>query len=180
MSKIEVLTAVFLGTVVYVLISFFGGQDGLWAEQQLEAQKREISLRTAHIASINSELMLEYQALKNDPEVIASYARKLGYVSDGEKLVKINGLPQRSQTVYSTGTVLKRGTVRFIPEWICKLTGMGVFALVMLVFLLRGLKNALSERGQSAAAAQQTMEVEENPADRYEDGDDFQTHIPYL
>jgi cell division protein FtsB len=145
MSKIRALTAVFLGTLAYVLISFFGGQDGLWAERQLQTQRREISLRTAEITRINAELQLEYQALKSDPEVIASLARKLGYVSDGEKLVKINGLPVITQKVYNTGTALKRGEMRYIPEWICKLAGFVVCGLVLCVFALFGLKNALSE-----------------------------------
>jgi cell division protein FtsB len=136
MSKVEVLAAVFLGTIVYVLISVSGGQDGLWAKRQLEAQKHEISLRTSEIMRINMDLLLEYQALKNDPDVIASYARKMGYVSNGEKLVKINGLPVHAQTVYTTGTVLKRHELRYIPEWICKLSGIGVGLLVMLFFLL--------------------------------------------
>ena len=146
MSKIKALTAVFWGTLAYVLLSFFGGQDGLWAERQLEAQKREISLRTAGLARINTELQLEYQALKSDPEVIASFARKLGYVSDGEKLVKINGLPAIAQPVYDTGTVLKRSEVRSIPEWVCKLTGICIAVLVLCLLLLQNAR-ALLFRG---------------------------------
>jgi cell division protein FtsB len=146
MSKIRALTAVFLGTLAYVLISFCGGQDGLWAERQLQAQQREISLRTMEIARINTELQLEYQALKNDPDVIASLARKLGYVSDGEKLIKINGLPVIKQKVYNTGTALKRGETRYIPEWVCKLAGFVVCALVLCVFALFGVKDALDSR----------------------------------
>jgi cell division protein FtsB len=148
MSKIKALTAVFWGTAAYVLLSFFGGQDGLWAERQLEAQKREISMRTAALARINSELFLEYQVLKNDPEVIASFARKLGYVSSGEKLVKINGLPAFAQPVYDAGTVLKRSEVRAIPEWICKLTGVSVAVLVLCVFLLRDIQAVLFKNAE--------------------------------
>ncbi|GMO54898.1 MAG: hypothetical protein Pg6C_20760 [Treponemataceae bacterium] len=146
MSKIRALTAVFLGTLAYVLISFCGGQDGLWAERQLQAQRREISLRTTEITRINTELQLEYQALKNDPEVVASMARKLGYVADGEKLIKINGLPVAAQKVYNTGTALKREETRYIPEWICKLAGFVVCALVLCVFVLFGVKDALDSR----------------------------------
>jgi cell division protein FtsB len=150
MSKIKALTAVFWGTLAYVLLSFFGGQDGLWAERQLETQKHEISLRTAGLARINTELQLEYQALRSDPEVIASFARKLGYVSDGEKLVKINGLSAIAQPVYDTGTVLKRSELRSIPEWVCKLAGICVAVLVLCLFLLRDMRNWLLKGAESS------------------------------
>jgi cell division protein FtsB len=143
MSKIKALTAVFLGTLSYVLISLFGGQDGLWAERQLRAEQRKIGSRTAEIMNVNMELRLEYEALKSDPEVIASFARKLGYVADGEKLVKINGLPVSAQKVYSAGTALRRGDARYIPEWVCKAVGISIFALTLCFFALRSLKDFL-------------------------------------
>jgi cell division protein FtsB len=155
MSKVEVLTAVFLGTLVYVLISVFGGQDGLWAKRQLEVQKHEISLRAAEIIRINMDLQLEYQALKNDPEVIASFARKMGYVSDGEKLVKINGLPVKAQTVYNTGTVLKRRELVYIPEYVCKILGIIVALLMLLCFFLYRVKYGVARFFAAAAPARQ-------------------------
>jgi cell division protein FtsB len=148
MSKIKVLTAVFLGTLSYVLVSLFGGQDGLWAERQLRAEQRRIGLRTAEIQGVNTELRLEYEALKGDPEVIASFARKLGYVADGEKLVKINGLPVTAQKVYNAGIALKRGDAHCIPEWICKIVGICIFALTLCFFALKSLKDFLENEGE--------------------------------
>ena len=92
MNRAKYLSAVFLGTFVYVLLSITFGQNSLRCYSQLEEQKRLISRQTTDIQNINSELSLELTALQSDRAVIAAYARKLDYVSDGEKLVKITGL----------------------------------------------------------------------------------------
>ena len=88
---------------MYVLISFLGGQNGLWAMRQLEEQRQEISINMAEIVKINEELELEYTALRNDMDVVAAYARRLGFVAEGETLVKVTGLPTYYTTMYDTG-----------------------------------------------------------------------------
>ncbi|AEE16942.1 FtsB family cell division protein [Treponema brennaborense] len=139
MLRLKVLISICAGTLVYVLASFFGGQDGLWAMHQLELQKQDISVRVAEIAKINEELLLEYMALKQDPDVIAAYARKLGYVSEGEKLVKISGLAPQYTPLYNAGVLLKSSPVSFIPEWVCKLFGLLVGTLTFVLLLLKHL-----------------------------------------
>jgi cell division protein FtsB len=135
MLKIKVLTAFCLGTAVYVFLSLFGGQDGVWATRQLAEQKQYINAWTNDIVNTNRELSLIYAALKQDSDIIASYARNLGYVSDAEKLVKIIGLSPRAQ-VFDPGTVIKRDEIVFFPEWVCKLAGVVVGALAFAIFVL--------------------------------------------
>jgi cell division protein FtsB len=136
MLKIKVLVAFCLGTAVYVFVSLFGGQDGVWAARQLAEQRQQINARTNTIITINNELSIKYTALKQDPDIIAAYARNLGYVSNSEKLVKINGLLPRGQVMYDPGVVLKRDKIAFFPEWVCKLSGVIVGALAFVFFVL--------------------------------------------
>jgi cell division protein FtsB len=140
MLKIKLLAAVCLGTAVYVFVSLFGGQDGLWAARQLLEQRQEINIRTNEVVSVNQELVRAYTALKQDPDIIASYARNLGYVSGSErmeeKLVKINGLSSRIPAIYDPGMVQKRHEIAFIPEWLCKLSGVIVGSLAFIAFML--------------------------------------------
>lgn len=102
----------------------------------MEEQKRIISRQTADIQNINSELSLELAALQNDRAVIASYAHKLDYVSEGEKLVKITGLRPAQTTLYDTGTVLRHEEPEFISEKICKIVGFVFALLFILIFFL--------------------------------------------
>ena len=89
MIRTKFLLAAFAGTFVYVVLSLTAGTDGIWGYRQLAEQKAEISRQTASIQKINDELYLEYTALLKDNDVIAAYARKLDYVQNDEKLVKI-------------------------------------------------------------------------------------------
>ncbi len=136
MNRAKYLAAVFLGTFVYVLLSMSFGQNSVHCYKKMEEQKRLISRRTTEIQNINSELSLELTALQNDRAVIASYAHKLDYVSEGEKLVKITGLRPAQTTLYDTGTVLRHEEPEFISEKICKIVGLAFTLLFILIFFL--------------------------------------------
>jgi len=137
MIRVKVLFSLCLGTFVYVLISVLGGQNGIWAMNQLEEQKKEISLHTAEIAKTNNELAMEYTALKQDGSVVAAYARRLGYVAEGEKLVKISGLAPYYDPIYNAGSVKKIEPVLFIPEWICKIVAYFISLFFFVMWVLR-------------------------------------------
>lgn len=136
MNRAKYLAAIFLGTFVYVLLSMTFGQNSLHCYNKMEEQKLLISRRTSDIQNINSELSLELTALQNDRAVIASYAHKLDYVGEGEKLVKINGLRPAQTTLYDTGTVLRHEEPEFISEKICKIVGFAFALLFTIIFFL--------------------------------------------
>ena len=136
MNCAKYLAAIFFGTFVYVLLSMTFGQNSLYCYNKMEEQKRIISRQTSDIQNINSELSLELAALQNDRAVIASYAHKLDYVSEGEKLVKITGLRPAQTTLYDTGTVLRHEDPEFISEKVCKIVGFSFALLFIIVFFL--------------------------------------------
>ena len=138
MTRTKILSSVFIGTLVYVLLSFFAGRDGIIVYNRLQKQKRAISRQTALIQKINEELLLERTALEKDKDVIAAYARKLDYVSEGEKLVKITGLRPHEATLYDTGTVVRREPIAFMSERTCKACGIAFFALTFVLLALTG------------------------------------------
>lgn len=136
MKRFTLLFAAFLGTFVYVLLSRTGGRDGIWASHQLYKQKMELSVHAAEIQTINDELVLEYTALQKDPDVIAAYAKKLGFVGPNEHLVKITGLQAAPVSLYNTGVVLKREKIYSLSESVCKAAGTVVFLLVVIISAL--------------------------------------------
>lgn len=136
MKSMRYLLSVLAGVSVYVLVCVACGVNGMWAYGQLSEQKKIISVNTQNIQNINEQLKLEKTAIQNDSDVIAAYARKLDYVFDGEKLVKIKGLGSVQDMKYDTGTVLKSTEVVTLPEWACKACGLLVGSLVFIVILL--------------------------------------------
>jgi cell division protein FtsB len=146
MSKINALAALWLGTAVYVALSVSVGRDGFAAQKQLNAQKQRMSLRAEELERTNDELNAEYNALKYDPETIAAYARKLGYVAENEKLLKITGLPARTDTVYDAGAAVMREEIRCLSERTCKISGIAAGCLSYLFLSVRGLSGKRKRR----------------------------------
>ena len=136
MNRSKYLLAILSATFVYVLLSLTVGQNSISCYKNLEEQKQKISLRTSEIQNINSELTLEYSALLNDNDVIAAYARKLDYVGEGEKLVKINGLKVYQNTLYDTGKILRHNDTVFLSEKYCKIIGILFGIMTFLIMIL--------------------------------------------
>lgn len=132
----KILIAALVGTFAYTAVSFIAGQNGVWCYRQLEEQKMDISRQTAAIQAITDELSLECTALLKDRDVIAAYARRLDYVGNDEKLVKISGLRPAQTTLYDTGTVLRRKPCYFISEPVCKACGLVFFCLALAIMTL--------------------------------------------
>ena len=86
----------------------------------MNEQKKIVARQTELIQNINNELTLEYTALLRDKDVIAGYARRLDYVGNGEKIVKIKGLKAAETTLYDTGTVVRHKDYECLPEKFCK------------------------------------------------------------
>lgn len=141
MNHIKVLSSVFIGTLVYVMVAFVAGDNGILSYNKLNEQKMQIARQTEAIQNINNELSLEYAALLKDRDVIAAYARRLDYVGNGEKLVKINGLKASEKALYDTGTILLHKEYECLPERFCKAAGVLFFFLSALLMLLIDLSN---------------------------------------
>ena len=136
MTRCRFLFAACVGTFFYVIASMTCGRDGIWAERQLLEQKRILSAHTAAIEKTNEELYLEKVALQKDMDLIAAYARKLGYVGEGEKLVKISGLSNRETQIFDAGNVILHEDPRYVPEGFCKGVGLVIFILTYAVLVL--------------------------------------------
>lgn len=135
---LKVLLAMLAGSVVYTLLSTVAGLNGVVAYEQLEKQKKEIALKTNEIEKINRALDIEYKSLLNDKDVAASYARSLGYINDGETIIKITGLKPFQKTLFDIGTATKRFPCPHITEVMCKAVGLLFFALTLIALLLFG------------------------------------------
>lgn len=154
MKRAKYLTVLFAGTLVYVILSLCFGQNSLRCYSWMEEQKRIVSKQKAEIQNINSELTLELTALKNDKAVIAAYARKMDYVSEDEKLVKITGLKPYQNTLYDTGSIVRHAEPEYVSEKICKMGGLVAALLVLVLMLAYDLK-----KGNIGASARKEVRV---------------------
>ena len=79
---------------------------------------------------------LPLSTLRSDSDVIAAYAKKMGFVRDGERLVKISGISETPAFVYDPGTRVMRPEIIFVPEWIAKSIAFLIFILYNLAYSL--------------------------------------------
>lgn len=141
MKCAKYLVVPFVGTLIYVLLCLGFGQNSISSFKNLEEQKRIISKQKAEIQNINSELLMEYKALKDDYTVIEAYARKLGYVSEGEKIIKVKGLKTLSSNLFDAGTIIRHQEVHFLSESFCKASAIIVASLFLLIMILVDVKH---------------------------------------
>lgn len=141
MKRAKYLLVLFIGTAVYVALSLTVGQNSMSCYRQMEEQKRIVTRQKTNIQNINTELILELTALQNDRAVIAAYARKLDYVVEGEKLVKINGLKPSKNAFYETGTIVRHVEPQYVSEKLCKIAAFCAGLIVLLLFLIKDFKN---------------------------------------
>jgi cell division protein FtsB len=139
MVKLKLLFALCVGTAVYVILSLIAGNDGLIATRQLELELTAMSVRSARLEALNTALQTETRALQQDPEVIAAYARRLGYAAPGEKLIKVQGRAPADTILLDPGVALARTPLTALSEWVCKLVGIIAAALTFVLLLLAGI-----------------------------------------
>lgn len=140
MNLKRLLISLALGTLCYVSISYVFGESGLFAEKQLRAQKDMLVANINKIQSTHDALILKQIALNEDMEVIASYAKQIGYISEGETLLKISGIPNSLPKQLEMGKKYLKTEIIFIDEWICKACGIFCFILIYCILLLFSLK----------------------------------------
>ena len=87
MKRVKYLSVLFVGTLVYVLLSVTVGQNSFKSYKKMEEQKRIVSKQKADIQNINTELSLELTALKSDKAVDGSYSAtnlaQISYQNEG-------------------------------------------------------------------------------------------------
>lgn len=149
MMHVRVLFSAFIATFVYVLLSVIFGQNGLIVSKHLQKEKVSISKHTKELEALNAELSTEYTAMLKDKDIIASYARRLDYVGNGEMLVKITGIKGTDKKIYDVGTAVKHIECRSLSEESCKIAGGVAFAISFCFLCLSKLiKDFFIEREQ--------------------------------
>lgn len=105
---------------------------------QLAIQKIRLTENLANLYMLNDDLEAKVDNLSADPDTISIYAHELGYISDGEHLIKLAGFSGGVDRKLITGTALTITKPRFLSEWVCKLlaiiSGLTAFFLCFFVF----------------------------------------------
>jgi hypothetical protein len=142
MKYFKVVLPLFIGTLMYSALSISVGPRGLWPMSQLDRQKTIIQGNLGELYLINEDLNAKFSNLSADPDTISVYAHELGYIANGEKLIKLAGFSGGIDRNFDSGIALHIKKPNFLPEWICKFFGLfsGITAFFILTFIISGKK----------------------------------------
>lgn len=120
------------GFVAYAVCLFAAGPAGFSSMKRLEAEKERLALNLNELRTINESLALRVDALKGDRETIAIEGRRFGYLSPGERLVKVSGRGSTERFMMA-GRILKAREAPaqggFLPVCAGALVALAVFLL---------------------------------------------------
>jgi len=121
--------------LVYTSLSYFWGQNGLYARRHLETERVRLYENLKKLENIN----IDYQNIRNnlmrDQDSLSVYARQLGYGREGEEYIRIMGLGIAINTNMPAGQVSYTESPDFISDTTIKIISL-LFALVVLSLLL--------------------------------------------
>jgi hypothetical protein len=130
----KIIVSAWAGFVVYAIVIYLAGPAGLGAMGELERQRDRMEANLEDLMRINAALAEQFAALGTVPGRMALEARDLAYLSPGEVLVRLEGVPGGTRKARLAGSVLRLGTVPHRNAAIPALAGMaaGLFVLVLL------------------------------------------------
>ena len=153
MKSFKLLFSASCAILVYITISILCGQDGILAYTQLEAHKIALVQNYSDINQTNTQLLIDTMSLKEDETILASYAKKMGFVHDGEVLMKVSGIAERPAFVYNAGVNELRPELFFVPDYLAKIVGLIVFVGVYGISLLLQVKKRVVSYGSEKVRA---------------------------
>ncbi len=133
MKRYKYVLPFFVGTLVYGILSFSVGPRGMIPMARLAEQKTIISGNLASLYVIKEDLNARMQNLSADPDTISVYAHELGYIAEGERLVKLAGFSGGIDRNMAAGTPLTPVLPNYLGEWLCK--SFGIIAGLLVFFL---------------------------------------------
>lgn len=128
---------------MYSLLAITIGPKGIWAMNQLIRESERINQNLDELQEIHTSLNEHVWNLTANPDTIAVFAHELGYVTEGEKLIKLAGFKGGINRFFATGTALNVKKPEYIPDWTCKtIAGLAGVCSFFLQALLRRRKKA--------------------------------------
>ncbi|MBO8457559.1 MAG: septum formation initiator family protein [Spirochaetes bacterium] len=135
MKASYILFSVTAGVFVFCCVSVFFGPSGKNAYRELQVQKVNLVENIEKIEGISKSLKAEITALDYDDEIIKMYAHELGFVCEGERLIKLADYIEPGLSAfqrYQSGTPYHVEEPQTVPEWVSAFLGL----LCVLFFLL--------------------------------------------
>ncbi|MBQ7611654.1 MAG: septum formation initiator family protein [Spirochaetaceae bacterium] len=136
----KILVAIFFMVLSYTGLNFVFGEKGLYAQAILKEQLEQLK---QHVSTLkDNELKLQNQLvnLSYDYDTISIYANKLGYIQDGDYIIKLSNMNTKSVYANTPGQYLVLPPIQFVSDSIIKTVSASVGIIVIMIELVLSYK----------------------------------------
>ena len=136
---VNIIFPIFVAVSSYSVLTFFFGESGVYSQKKLEDEQNNVVKNIEDITHKGVELDVLIKNLTSDEETIKIFAHDLGYVAEGETIVKLPSFKPDVLSDINYGTALEIHRPSFISDSLCKkfATLMGLIAFIIEVLIAR-------------------------------------------
>jgi hypothetical protein len=119
LMSFRIASSAYIGLVVYCLASLFFGPMGMGAYSDLESCVRQMGENITVLENLHEESQSHLDAAQSDPDTLALEALSLGYVAEGEVIVRI-GFPETNPSPPNQGTLVPYKAPKGVDDTVLK------------------------------------------------------------
>jgi len=136
---ISIIFPIFVAISAYSALTFFFGESGVYSQKKLEDERNNVINNIKDIKRKGVELDVLIKNLTSDEETIKIFAHDLGYVAEGETILKLPSFKPDVLSDINYGTALEIHRSSFISDSLCKkfATLMGLIAFIIEILIAR-------------------------------------------
>jgi len=132
MKLIRYLSPIWIGVLVYTMLSIGFGAKGISAYNQLKAERDRELANIEVLKSINTELEKSRESLSLDKDNFTVYARELGFAAPGELFIRIVGLGGLQRNISSPGQVVSPKTPEYTADRVLRILSVFISFAVLI------------------------------------------------
>ena len=136
---IHIIFPFFVMTSVYTLLTFFFGATGIYAQKKLEEELKSVAKNISMINQRSEELDIMIKNLTSDEQTIKIFAHDLGYINEGEGIIKLTSLTADPLRDMGCGDAITIHRPTFISDSLCKRFAflMGLVSLIIEILVIK-------------------------------------------
>ena len=145
MRIVKYLFALWVAVLLYALLTLSFGARGAGAYRQMESEKVRQEANIESLRLINRELETTMNALLNDMDTLAVFARDQGYARADGRFIRIVGLDGYQKVQTSPGQVLVATSPIHIPNRVLRIItffiGITILLCMVIFDVMRSLRS---------------------------------------
>lgn len=142
----KIVSAVFATVICYTMLTCIYGKKGYYTQKALAAQIAEMRVHVENLQQTEMLLSDKVLNLSYDYDTIRIYANELGYISEGQRMIKLQNKNGADIHEFSPGKYLVLPEISYMSDTVIKTISASLGIIVVLIQMLYAYKKQGSEK----------------------------------